>query len=300
MAHDLKNHARVLLTLCLALAVAASTTGCWTRTSKQTVFDKEGIKIILRSQKRGGETIPKGFQHPATISGVRLANVLSRIEVRTSDEENEGRKPAIDAQFLFEVGDAFAAGLAKADPDQEILVLAKRRAKRLGIFNDEYLTSFTSYVKNDRLVIQLSRVDWLVPKDEKDDKLPEPDPEKQVMKFRVIATDGMTSVGPQGVAVDWRAPQFKAGSSVRVTPGGKVVRKTILMESVDEGTGEEVETPAMPPNLTPQTLRRLADLEESRLRGEMTEAEYSARKSEILRSDAGAAAPPVSPKPQPE
>jgi hypothetical protein len=286
VAHGLTRRT-LALSLC-ALALAAS--GCWTRSVKQVVQDKDGLKVILRSETRAGSDVSKGYQHPATISGVRLANVLSRIEIRTAEEDEKGRKPAIDAQLLFDVGDALSGGLAKASPDQEVAVLATRRARRLGIFNDDFLTSFTAYVKNDRLVIVLSRVDWPIPKDGKDDRLPEPNPAKQAMKFRVIPTEGMTNVGPQGVAVDWRASQFKAGSNVSVTPGGKVVRRTILMESVpeDPGARDDESLPVVPANLSPDTLRKLADLEEARRRGELSEAEYANRKSEILRADPGA------------
>lgn len=282
MGHGLRK--LVLVALCIPLVLSVA--GCWTRVRKEVLQDKEGLKVILRSQTRGGDPIDKGFQHPITISGVRLANALSRIEVRTNDEE-EGRKPAIDATILFEIGDVLAAGLAKADSTQEVVVMAVKRSRRFGVFTDEKLTSFVAFVKDDRLVVQLSRIDWTVPKSDKQEALPEPNPEKPAMRFRVVPTDGMQSFGPQGVAIDWRAPQFKAGGSVRVTPTGKVVRKTILMETAPEDPGAEDEAP-LPTNLAPATLRRLADLEESRRRGEMTESEYSAQRNEILRSDPGA------------
>lgn len=282
MAHGLRKW--VLLSLLVPLVLSQA--GCWTRVRKEVLQDKEGLKVVLRSQTRGSEPIPKGFQHPATISGVRLANALSRIEVRTSDED-EGRKPAIDAALLFEMGDALAAGLAKADSSQEVVVMAIRRTRRLGVFTDDRLTSFVAYVKDDRLVVHLSRIDWPVPKSDKQEALPEPNPEKPGQKFRVVPTDGMTSFGPQGVAIDYRAPQFRAGGSVRVTPTGKVVRKTILSETAPEDPAGEEEV-ALPPNLAPETLRRLADLEESRRQGRLTESEYAARRSEILRSDPGA------------
>jgi hypothetical protein len=270
----------------LALALG----GCWTRAVKQVVQDKEGLKVILRSETRGGTPVPKGYEHPATISGVRLANVLSRIEIRTADEDEKGRKPAFDAELLFEVGDALSGALAKATPDQEVAILATRRTRRLGIFNEDFLTSFVAYVKDDRLVIVLSRVEWPIPKDSKDERLPEPNPEKPVMKFHVIPSEGMTNAGPQGLAVDWRASQFKAGSNVSVTPGGKVMRRTILMESVQEDPGgrDDESVPVMPPSLAPETLRKLADLEEARRRGELSESEYASRKMAILRADPGA------------
>lgn len=284
MAHGLRRSALLLLVLALPVALG----GCWTRTVKQVVQDKDDIKVILRAEKRGTSLVPKGYQHPITISGVRLANVLSQVEIRTADEDEKARKPAIHAELLFAIGDALSAGLAKADADQEVALMATRRTRRLGVFNEEFLTSFVAYVKDDRLVIHVSRVDWPIPKDGKDDRLPEPNAAKTAMRFRVIPSEGMTTVGPQGVAVDWRAPHFRAGANVRVTPTGKVVRRTVLMESAPEDVSEEEAEPILPPNLAPETLRKLADLEEARRGGKISEAEYANRKSEILRADPGA------------
>jgi hypothetical protein len=47
----------------------------------------------------------------------------------------------------------------------------------------------------------------------------------------------------------------------------------------------------MPENLSPTTLRDLADVEEGRMKGEFSEAEYRSRRREILEA-AGAAPPP--------
>ncbi|MGH3113173.1 MAG: hypothetical protein ACRDOP_06880, partial [Gaiellaceae bacterium] len=61
--------------------------------------------------------------------------------------------------------------------------------------------------------------------------------------------------------------------------GGKVLRTTILMES-------EEEAPPAPrpvlPELTPEQLRALADLEEARTEGKVSEAEYAAERNRIL------------------
>jgi hypothetical protein len=100
----------------------------------------------------------------------------------------------------------------------------------------------------------------------------------------------MTQVDGQSVAVSWRDPVFKKPSRTRITPTGDVVRRTILMESSEE-TDESAAGSAferLPENLSSATLRELADLEDARHRGEITEAEYNARRREILRSDPAA------------
>jgi len=62
-----------------------------------------------------------------------------------------------------------------------------------------------------------------------------------------------------------------------------VRRKTILMESPPEewSTGEPA-VEALPDNLSPEQLRALADLEEQRQQGSITEAEYREQRKKML------------------
>ena len=57
----------------LRIAVIATllATGCITRSVKEPVFEQDQTSVILRSQRKGGETLPKGFGHPLTISAAR-------------------------------------------------------------------------------------------------------------------------------------------------------------------------------------------------------------------------------------
>jgi hypothetical protein len=293
--------ARAVVSALLALAVL----GCGAKTVRRTVSDDGGIQIILRGQTQGGKPIDRGFQHPATISGVRLAHLLSRIDIRTEEENKNDRTPAIPGELLYDVGDGLSKGLAQADSSQEIVVMAKRRARHLGVFTEDYLTSFVAFVREDRLYIYLSRVDWLIPKNP-NEPVTEPKIDKPVMKFHVLPSEAMQSVGPQAIAADWRDPIFRQPTAVRVTATGKVVRRTILMESAPDkpaaGTPEAQEDNVVGGNLSPETLRKLADLEEARRRGELTEGEYSARKRSILLADPSAspaAPPPPTPDPSP-
>ncbi|HME68562.1 MAG TPA: SHOCT domain-containing protein [Myxococcota bacterium] len=296
--------ARVLVWGVLVLAVA----GCGTKTVRRTVVEDGGIQVILRGQTKGGTPVDRGFQQPAAISGVRLAHLLSRIDIRTDDEKSSDRTPAIPAEILYDVGDALSHGLALADSSQEVVVMAKRRTRRLGIFNEDYLTSFVAFVRDDRLYIYLSRVDWPIPKNP-NDPVTEPKIDKPVMKFHVLPSEAMQAVSTQGVAADWRDPIFRQPTAVRVTATGKVVRRTILMESAPDkpaaGTPEAEDEHIVGGNLAPETLRKLADLEEARRRGELTEGEYSARKRSILLADPSASPPPPAatpptPSPPPE
>jgi len=207
---------------------------------------------------QGDEAVDRGFSHPATLSRARVTNILSRIEVRLEKEKEAAREPAIP------------------------VVKAIRKERRFGIFTEKYLTSFVSYVVGDDLYVHLSRVDDLLPKDSKD-TIPEPWPSREVMPFKVLASDGIVPVGTQAVVVAWRDPLFRAPGQVRVGPGGQVLRREILLEGPEEET--ETTIPELTGRLSPETLRALADLEDLRRQGVISEAAYQERRRSILASD---------------
>ncbi len=262
--------------------------GCGPRYVRQTIHDDERVSVVLRAEIRGGERVERHFRHPATISAVRLAHILSRVDVRAAVDQDGGqRRPAIDTSLLFPLGDLLSEALAKAASDQEVVVQARRSEKRLGIFHQEYLTSLVAYVAaDDRLVLHLSRLDWPVPKTDTV-QIKEPVVGREVMSFRVIGSEAIEPLGPQSVAVEWRDPLFREASNLRVGPTGRVLRRTILMEAAPEAQGEAPAEPA--PELVPSdpvALRALAELEEARRAGEITEMEYGRRRRAILRGGA--------------
>jgi hypothetical protein len=246
------------------------------------VHEDNGLKIQLRSETREGEAVDRGFAHPAAISGVRVTNILSRIDVRMEGKEEPARKPAFSAGLLYELGDRVSAALAEADPSQEVVVQVVRRERRFRIFTENRLTSFVTYVRGDDLYVHLARVDDVVETDY-DDSFPEPWPNREVMRFTVLAGEGIIPVAPQAVAAAWRDPVFLSASQVRLGPGGKVMRREILLESPEEEA--EPSAREFPGELPPETLRALADLEESRREGAISEAEYQSRRRRILASD---------------
>jgi hypothetical protein len=272
---------RILLGLVLALA----TTACGPRYARVTIQDSGGLIVQLRAEMQGDETVDRGFAHPATISRARITNILSRIEVRRESEKEAAREPAIPAEFLYDLGDLVSAALAKADPNQEVVVRAVRKERRLGIFTQKYLTSFVAHVLGDDLYVHLSRVDDSLPKDS-EDTVPEPWPNREVMPFKVLPSDGIVPVGAQAVIVAWRDPLFRAPGQVQVGPGGKILRRQILLASPEEET--ETTTPEITGHLSPETLRALADLEELRRRGAISESAYQERRRSILAGDPSA------------
>ncbi len=281
-ANMFANLNRGLLVLVLALACSACST---TRVQRQSVVQMGGIEAFLRSYKTGGEVVERGFNHPAPIAAARLAHILSFMDVEIGEGKKRQRIPAVDPAIIYEVGDALEQALDEADPNQEAVVMALRKERRLGIFHAKFLTSFIAYVKGDLLTLHFGHANWEVPKiDQGQDDLPEPREDRQLMRFRVLPDPALTLLGPQTVAVDWRSDTFRDPSRIQLSPSGEVRRRTVLMEE-EAPTGEEAapEGTIRLDDLTPEKLRELADLEEQRRAGELTEAEYQRRRLEILK-----------------
>jgi len=270
-----------------ALWIASITTllatGCLTRAVKEPVFEQDKTRVFLRSETKGGETIPKGFGHPMVISAARMAHILSRIDLRSADDDGE-RRPAIPLESLYVIGEGMAKALAKADPDQEVVVMSEWRGKHWGLFDRNYLNSLLCYVRDDLIYIQIARSDWEIPANLKTD-LPEPHVDEQTMKFHLVPSEGMTLVGSQSVAVSWRDPIFQRATRTRILPSGKVVRREILMETPEDAPAPPISTDVLPANLAPDTLRKLADLEEQKGNGEVTQTQYNVMRATILRAD---------------
>lgn len=288
---------RVALALSL---LAACFIGCAVPV-KEDVYNQPPVTVFLRSQKSWqlGSLIERDYNHPITIAPVRLANILSRIDARLAGK----RQPAIDTDMLFPIADGMSRAFARAGSEQEVVVMALRKSRHLVLFDHDYLTSLIAYVKGDQLILELARINWEVPK-RQEDKPPEPQLGEHRMEFRVYPSDAMELIDKQTVAINWRDEVFARETRMKVLPSGKVVRKNILLESdvepppaAGEGTpaeSEEVRVAPLPLGLSPEQLRALADLEEARRAGTITEAEYTAKQQEILASGSPAPAPPPS------
>jgi len=273
------RHALAALPLLALLALACKTP------VKEYVFSEGPVKVFLRSEKtwQFGALIEKNYDHPVTISPVRIAHILSRIDVRVAGK----REPAIPTDLLFSIAEGMSRSLQRAGGEQEIVVMATEKERRIGIFDHDFLTSFVAYVKGPQLYIYMARIHWEVPAKQRDDP-PQPQIGEERMAFRLYPSKGMELVEGQGVAAEWRNEIFARPTRTKVLPTGQVVRKNILLESDDEeppaasDTDQQGPVVEAPRGLSPAQLRALADLEEARQAGEITEAEYAARQQEIL------------------
>lgn len=266
--------------LLAVLALVATLPACITRNVDETIKDSHDVHVFLRSEVRGGKPIERGFGHPKTISAERLAHILALVDVKTGDDTVEERKAAVATPLLEPVAEALSEALARANSNQQIGVMAIERKRRLGIFTRKYLTSFIAFVKGEDLFLDFSRVEWEIPSN-REDRLPKPELGSHEMDFKLAGSQHMKRTTPQTLAVEWSDPLFASPLGMQ-SDRGEVRRRTVLMETPGLRTGESDAPEDLPPGLTPEALRRLADLEEARRSGEITEGEYLDRRESIL------------------
>ncbi|NNL66602.1 MAG: hypothetical protein HKP30_10190 [Myxococcales bacterium] len=274
--HRRRSVARVAFSLAVACLLSACSGA---RYSRETFHESRETEVILRART---DVNPR-YEHPATISAIRMAHILASLDVRFDENEKKNaRTPAIPVEAVYPLGELVSRALAAADERQEVVVMAKFRERRLKLFTSETLTAFSVSLKNDQLYFQISRVGFAVPKNP-NERIQEPKPGKEFQAFKVLPSSGVLPVGRQLVAVDWRRDSFRRPEAIRVGAGGRVKRRTILMEE------PEAQAPRAAPedtvdlsDLTPEALRALADLEEQRRAGSIGEAEYLSKKRKIL------------------
>jgi hypothetical protein len=275
----------LLRRIALAFLCGGLATSC--ATHPVPIFDEGGIQVYLRSDSRWMKTVSKGYSHPVTIAPVRVAHILSRIDLKPppgfliSFEGDKNRVPAIQTDALYTIAEGVSKAFAAADPDQEVVVMVIRDTKRWGVFDHDFLTSFVTYVRDDRLYVHFSRHDWEIPKT-KDERTPEPRVGDHPQAFKLYSGTGMALVSDQAVAIDWRDQVFAHPTRTRVLPTGQVVRSEVLMESPADPEDSDPAAAKLPDNLSPEQLRGLADIEEQRREGRITEIEYRSRRRAIL------------------
>jgi hypothetical protein len=270
----------------LIILAATLLAGCATRTERRSIVARRGAQVDLVSEVRGfSKKTPQGFEHPAIISTQRLTYILNAIEVETPDEKKPGtiRQPGIHPDLVEQAAEVLAEGFAQAGPDDELGVKLIRKEMRLGLFNRKYLTSFIAYIKDDYLYLLLSRVDWPIPDAKGRDRLPEPQRGRAPMNFRVVSGDHLFYAGPQALEIAWRDSVFRQPYRLPGTTQGGKRRREVLFEAPIPQQELDAASSVALDTLTPEQLRALADLEEDRRAGRITENAYQRSKRQLLR-----------------
>ena len=248
--------------------------GCGAHYVRVPLVETPELTLTLRSQTKSGAPVARGFSHPAALSAARAENALARIEVRETARGDETRRPAIPPELARPLGRALADALGRADATQEVVVRARRRERKLGVFSRNFATSFVAFVDaQQRLQVHLVDADRELPPGD-DAPLPEPIAGRSLHAIKALPGAHIETLGQRGVAIDYRAALFE-----QAAPRAGAGRRTILMETAQPGalkaSGE------VPASADPARLRALAELDAARRAGTISEAEYQRRRAEL-------------------
>ncbi len=296
-----RSFVRFVTLLCAGLTLAVLFgTGCATRPRDDRIINRYGLNVYLRSDRKlFGKPLDRGYAQPSDIPVERLRVILGSLEIERRERARTVLEPAIPAEILNPVSAGVAEAFREATPADRIVVMAERKQMQKKIFDRKFLTTFVTWMEGDELIVHLSRADW--PIDEKrKGELPRPHANNPQQKFRLVTNEFVHASGKTGVAIDWKSDvfgSFAKASELRGAPvsaaasGGAAAsgavagagEKTVLMEAEPEKPPASAPlTSAQLEGLDADDLRWLADLEESRVAGEITEEQYQRRRDAIL------------------
>lgn len=266
------------------LVLCAVFSGCATRQVITPVYTKKGTEVELRGQMQGSQPVDRGYAHPASISPQRLMSILATVELRGDTGKKEDRQALrgiVTSDTIKLIATGMSEAFAEADSSQQVVVKSVRKTRRFGVFTRQFYTAFTAYLEGDYFYIHISHLEREVDTVKKD-KLPQPWPGEASDEFRVVPGKSMHAVGPYALAVRWRDPRFAKLAPSLDTQG--VRTRTILLDSpVPKDEAGAALPSELSDQLSPETLRALADLEEERRLGLVTEDAYRFRRDELLR-----------------
>lgn len=285
-----KRQSLLLASLCLTLFL--STTGCAERFVRHQVIQNNQIEADLVRTVKGLTVKPRTFEHPAIISVPRLINILNAIEVETPAKDGgDIRQPAFHPEIVERTAKALAKALAEASPNEEVGISAIRKEMRLGVFHTKYLTSFLARIENDNLYIDLDRVEWRIPQEDENQrgkqgaKLPKPRHDRPPMRFRVVHGEHLYFAGSQMLEIDWQNNVFSQAYALPGTTKGSPKKREILLQAPVPKEERDAMNAASGKleDLSSDQLRALADLEDDRRAGKITETDYQRARRALLR-----------------
>lgn len=270
----------------LLVPLLASLSGCATRTVRHSLIKRNNLEVDLVREVKGFSVQERGFEHPAVVAPARLGHILGALEIEAPAEKGGTiRQPAFHPEIVPRTAEALSDALERAGPDEAVGMKVLRKELRLGLFHTKYLTSFLAYMQDGHLYLLLRRVEWPVPRAKEDDPLPEPRAEQRSMPFRVVTADPIYFAGVQDLEIDWKSPAFAEPFRMPGSTSGERRRREVIMQSpvprAEQGEGAADELGVG--DLTPAQLRALADLEEERREGRITESAYQRARRQLLR-----------------
>ncbi len=267
----------------LALLLAA----CGPKLIVRDVYESSDgdVKVTLRHTVDGGDAVhpvPRGYDHPVTVSDVRVAHILAQITHLDAEEQSH---PTIRSVHVYPLAEGLSRALAAAGPDDEVVAVAFTRERRLGIFTYDMVTSFRVTMQEPMMNVDFFTIRQKLEKDpkrrtERIYEVPRELPEK-APNFQIKVTRMQVPRGLRGLAFVWRDPYYARPVSLSLR-GGRLRRRTILMEMEPEELQPEGYEPTASPVLRDAQLRALDRLDASRRGGELGEEEFQRRRRLVL------------------
>jgi hypothetical protein len=274
-ARVLARSASLLLVLALA--------GCGPRLVRQTVYETERSQVLLRHTVDGGEVVARGRSQPAQIADVRLAHILASI---THEDDEGARNPTIRSEHVYELAEGMAKAFEKAGPDDEIVGVAFSRDRRLGIFSDERVTAFRSWIGDPgELIVEFYAIEEALPEPSARGNPSSWEPPATLSSarpaFKLIPADAQHASGARGLAIAWRDDFYRQPVAMRIRDG-RIKRRTVLMEATSEELAVGAAQQPLPPGLSDAQRQALDRLDAARREGRIRESEYQLQRARVL------------------
>jgi len=268
--------------LSLAVLAVCALAGCAPTFVRERVFDKPTVRVELRHEEKNGEIVTRDYAQPATISDVRIAHILASLSYEDDDKK---RQPLLRSEFVYDLAEGIAAGLAKAGPSDEVAAACFPEERTLGIFTNEHVTAFRLVLVGDEMQIDFYGVEQPLERESsrlgaREYEIPTAMP-SFAPKFKIVPGEAQRTLGDRGVLVAWRDDYYRRPVNLSFR-GGAARRRTVLMEMPSEEQPKAPTEAAPPANLSDPQIRALDQLDAARQSGLVKESDYQRRRRLIL------------------
>jgi hypothetical protein len=261
-----------VLRLAASLCIATSLVACNTPV-REPVYTEGEVEVSKRSYRSEGAVVERGYQHPASLELEPLAYALAKIQIGDLKDRDIEQRPAIALDLIAPIARGLVAGFAEAGPDEELVVIATRKEKTIGIFHRRLLTTFIASRSDDHLLLSFTYSDKTLTKAEERKDRPVPEIGDRRMQFRILPGPGIAAPQAQVAKLAWPGTAPAVAAPARASPA----------PIAGDGDGDE----ALPPGVASELKALQGALE----RGEIAPIYFERKRAELLERGGDATEP---------